>query len=77
MAPPAADLSRGPVLLSFSLATASFAMASTFVRLCARAGINSRLGADDYASGVATVSFWLGREDIEGGISDAALADRQ
>jgi len=55
MATPQADLSGGPVLLSFSLATGSFALATTFVRFCVRAGINNHIGADDYASGVATV----------------------
>lgn len=57
MAANAADLSGGPVLLSLSLATASFALSTTFVRFCVRAGINSGFGYDDYASGVATVSL--------------------
>lgn len=54
---PSADLSRGPVLLSFSLATASFALATTFVRFYVRRGINGGFGADDYTSGAATVSW--------------------
>ncbi len=61
MADSSADLSRGPVLLSFSLATASFALATTFVRFYVRRGIHGGLGADDYTSGAATVS-WTGHE---------------
>jgi hypothetical protein len=57
MADPSADLSRGPVLLSFSLATASFALATTFVRFYVRRGINGGFGVDDYTSGAATVSW--------------------
>jgi hypothetical protein len=60
MAEQQADLSGGPVLLSLSLATSSFALATTFVRFCIRAGINKHYGADDYTSGVATVSWSLG-----------------
>jgi hypothetical protein len=56
MAEPTADLSRGPVLLSFSVATASFALATTFVRFYVRRGINGGFGAEDYTSGAATVS---------------------
>jgi len=56
MATPEADLSGGPVLLSLSLATSSFALATTFVRFCVRAGINKHIGADDYTGGVASVS---------------------
>jgi hypothetical protein len=59
MADPAADLSQGPVLLSFSLATASFALATTVVRFYVRRGIHGGFGVDDYTSGVATVS-WAG-----------------
>ncbi|KAL2142809.1 hypothetical protein VTI28DRAFT_703 [Corynascus sepedonium] len=55
MADPTADLSQGPVLLSFSLATASFALATTFVRFYARRGIRGGFGADDYTSGAATL----------------------
>lgn len=50
-----ADLTRGPALLSLSLATASIALATTFVRFCVRAGITKRIGADDWAAAVATV----------------------
>jgi hypothetical protein len=58
MADPTADLSRGPVLLSLSLATASFAFATTFVRFYTRKGIiDGGFGADDYTSGAATVSL--------------------
>ncbi|KAK4173541.1 hypothetical protein QBC36DRAFT_303564 [Triangularia setosa] len=58
--PAAADLSLGPVLLSFSLATATFAFSTTFVRFfCAyRAGSGSRrtkYQADDWGSVVATL----------------------
>ncbi|KAK1761195.1 hypothetical protein QBC47DRAFT_428537 [Echria macrotheca] len=60
MATPQADLSGGPVLLSFSLATGSFALATTVVRFCVRAGINNHIGADDYASGVATLVALIG-----------------
>ncbi len=56
MAAPAADLSGGPALLSFSLVTASFALSTTFVRFIVRRRMSSGFGADDYASGVATVS---------------------
>jgi len=52
----ASDLSGGPILLSFSLGTAFFALATTFVRFSVRAGITKHVGVDDYASGVATVS---------------------
>ncbi|KAH6851118.1 hypothetical protein B0I37DRAFT_128857 [Chaetomium sp. MPI-CAGE-AT-0009] len=55
MADPAADLTQGPVLLSFSLATASFALATTVVRFYVRRGIHGGFGVDDYTSGVATV----------------------
>ncbi|AEO61488.1 hypothetical protein MYCTH_2071219 [Thermothelomyces thermophilus ATCC 42464] len=55
MAGPAADLSRGPVLLSFSLATASFAMATTFVRFYVRRSLYGGFGTDDYVSGAATL----------------------
>ncbi|KAK4141160.1 uncharacterized protein C8A04DRAFT_39295 [Dichotomopilus funicola] len=51
----AADLSRGSVLLSLSLATAGFALVTTFVRFYARRGIDGGLRGDDYVSGVATV----------------------
>ncbi|KAK0704817.1 hypothetical protein B0H67DRAFT_361147 [Lasiosphaeris hirsuta] len=57
---PTADLSGGPVLLSFSLATASFALATTFVRFCVRAGIYNHIGADDYVMGVATLVALIG-----------------
>ncbi|KAH6620817.1 hypothetical protein B0J18DRAFT_410656 [Chaetomium sp. MPI-SDFR-AT-0129] len=49
------DLSRGSVLLSLSLATAGFALVTTFVRFYARRGIDGGLRGDDYVSGVATV----------------------
>ncbi|KAK4242201.1 hypothetical protein C8A03DRAFT_40474 [Achaetomium macrosporum] len=55
-----ADLSRGPVLLSFSLATASFAFATTFVRFYTRKRIDGGFGADDYTSGAATVIALIG-----------------
>ncbi|KAK0626345.1 hypothetical protein B0T14DRAFT_492690 [Immersiella caudata] len=60
MAEQQADLSGGPVLLSLSLATSSFALATTFVRFCIRAGINKHYGADDYTSGVATLVALIG-----------------
>ncbi|KAK3387507.1 hypothetical protein B0H63DRAFT_521558 [Podospora didyma] len=49
------DLSGGPVLLSFSLATACFAFSTTFVRFFVRRGINRHVGVDDYTSGAATL----------------------
>ncbi|KAK1836138.1 hypothetical protein QBC39DRAFT_108775 [Podospora conica] len=55
-----ADLSGGPALLSLSLATASIALATTFVRFCVRAGITRRIGADDWAAAVATVVALIG-----------------
>jgi hypothetical protein len=55
MAEPA-DLSRGPVLLAFSLTTAIFALATTFVRLYSRRRLYGGLGSDDYSSAAATVS---------------------
>ena len=63
MADPAADLSQGPVLLSFSLATASFALATTIVRFYVRRGIHGGFGVDDYTSGVATVSLADGEKE--------------
>lgn len=57
MSTPTADLSGGPVLLSLSLGTVLFALATTFVRFSVRAGVSKRFGADDYASGAATVSL--------------------
>ncbi|KAK5660630.1 hypothetical protein OQA88_11992 [Cercophora sp. LCS_1] len=60
MATPQPDLSGGPVLLSFSLATSSFALATTFVRFCVRAGIYKHIGADDYAAGVASLVALIG-----------------
>lgn len=71
MATPQPDLSGGPVLLSFSLATSSFALATTFVRFCVRAGIYKHIGADDYAVGVASVS--VGRRlNGERGLTDGS-----
>jgi hypothetical protein len=76
MAEPTADLSRGPVLLSFSLATASFALATTFVRFYVRRGLNSGLGPDDYTSGAATVIALIGTifSILEGSPSDSTRA---
>jgi hypothetical protein len=65
MADPTADLSQGPVLLSFSLATASFALATTFVRFYVRRGIHGGFGADDYTSGAATVSGTADHTGVE------------
>ncbi|KAK4213032.1 hypothetical protein QBC37DRAFT_344874 [Rhypophila decipiens] len=56
----AADLSGGPVLLSLSLGTAFFALATSFVRFSIRAGISKHIGADDYTSGVAAVVALVG-----------------
>ncbi|KAK4166233.1 hypothetical protein QBC43DRAFT_21986 [Cladorrhinum sp. PSN259] len=50
-----ANLSGGPVLLSFSLGTATFALSTTFVRFCTRASISTGFVAADYASLLATV----------------------
>ena len=55
MATPIPDLSRGPVLLSFSIGTASFAFSTTIVRFCVRTRISNNTGPDDYAIAVATV----------------------
>ncbi|GAB1313488.1 hypothetical protein MFIFM68171_03698 [Madurella fahalii] len=76
MAANTADLSGGPVLLSLSLATASFALSTTFVRFCVRAGVSSGFGADDYASGVATIVALIGTifGIIESTASDPARA---
>ncbi|AEO71220.1 uncharacterized protein THITE_2058811 [Thermothielavioides terrestris NRRL 8126] len=76
MADSDADLSRGPVLLSFSLATASFALATTFVRFYNHAGIYGRFGADDYTSGAATLVALIGTVFgiIEGTASDPVRA---
>ncbi|KAK3304122.1 uncharacterized protein B0T15DRAFT_230970 [Chaetomium strumarium] len=60
MADPTANLSRGPILLSLSLATASFVFATTFVRFCTRKGIHGGYGADDYTSGAASVIALIG-----------------
>ncbi|KAM7204813.1 hypothetical protein V8F33_001402 [Rhypophila sp. PSN 637] len=60
MDPTAADISGGPVLLSLSLGTAFFALATTFVRFSIRAGISKHIGADDYTSGVAAVVALVG-----------------
>ncbi|KAK4189855.1 hypothetical protein QBC35DRAFT_530505 [Podospora australis] len=53
------DLSNGPVLLSVSLATATFAFATTFVRFYVRLNNTPRsLAADDYTSlGAAIVAL--------------------
>ncbi|KAL1838288.1 hypothetical protein VTJ49DRAFT_2828 [Mycothermus thermophilus] len=74
--PASADLSRGPVLLSFSLATASFALATTFVRLYSRRRLHGGFGSDDYTSGAATTAAFLGTifGVLEGGTSDPARA---
>ncbi|KAM7220231.1 hypothetical protein V8F06_004373 [Rhypophila decipiens] len=56
----AADLSGGPVLLSLSLGTAFFALATSVVRFSIRAGISKHIGADDYTSGVAAVVALVG-----------------
>ncbi|KAK4122812.1 hypothetical protein N657DRAFT_481015 [Parathielavia appendiculata] len=76
MADPAADLSRGPVLLSFSLATACFAIATTFARFYVRWGKSGGFGADDYASGAATVLALSGTifSILESTASDPARA---
>ncbi len=50
------DMSRGPVLLSISLGTVSFALVTVMVRFAVRARISYNMGMDDYALGVATVS---------------------
>ncbi|KAK3941746.1 hypothetical protein QBC46DRAFT_310871 [Diplogelasinospora grovesii] len=54
------DLSGRPVLLSFSLGTACFALSTTFVRFCVRTGINNRIGPDDWTSVLATVVALIG-----------------
>ncbi|KAK3314646.1 hypothetical protein B0H66DRAFT_317070 [Apodospora peruviana] len=76
MAATTPDLSGGPVLLSVSLGTACFALATTFVRFCVRAGINKHIGVDDYASAVATVVALVGTifGIIEATASDPARA---
>jgi hypothetical protein len=50
------DLSRGPVLLSISMGTASLAFATVIVRFCVRARMTYNIGFDDYAMGAASVS---------------------
>ncbi|KAK4458515.1 hypothetical protein QBC42DRAFT_314328 [Cladorrhinum samala] len=55
-----ANLSGGPVLLSFSLATGTFALSTTFVRFCTRASISTGFVAADYASLVATLVALIG-----------------
>ncbi|KAK3371784.1 hypothetical protein B0T24DRAFT_721805 [Lasiosphaeria ovina] len=69
-------LSGGPVLLSFSLATSSFAFSTTFVRFCVRSGINKHIGYDDYVSAAATVVALIGTifGIIEGTTQDGARA---
>lgn len=68
MADPTANLSGGPVLLSLSLATAAVALSTTFVRCFVRLGFNNGFGVDDYACGVATVSYYFMRAwHFEGG----------
>jgi len=51
-----ADLSRGPVLLSVSVGTATFAFSTSLVRFCVRKRISNNVGMDDYAMAVASVS---------------------
>ena len=51
------DLSRGPVLLSVSVGTASFAFSTTIIRFCVRTRISNDFGPDDYAMGAATVRY--------------------
>ncbi|KAM7193401.1 hypothetical protein V8F20_008451 [Naviculisporaceae sp. PSN 640] len=60
MDPTDVDLSGGPVLLSLSLATVFFALATTLVRFFIRAGISKHIGVDDYTSGVASVVALVG-----------------
>jgi hypothetical protein len=75
MADSTADLSHGPVLLSLSLATASFALATTFVRFRVRRGLDSNFGVDDYTSGAATVSYTKKAMTMKGAVQLAlALA---
>jgi hypothetical protein len=50
------DVSRGPVLLSLSSVTASLALSTTVVRFYLRRRSGSRIGADDYAAALASVS---------------------
>ncbi|KAK1772334.1 hypothetical protein QBC33DRAFT_5718 [Phialemonium atrogriseum] len=70
------DLSRGPVLLSFSVGTASFAFSTTIVRFCVRTRISNSLGADDYAIAVATVVAVTGTifSVLESSMPDSARA---
>ena len=52
----AGDASRGPVLLSISMGTVSFAFATVIIRFCVRVRISRNVGMDDYAIAVAAVS---------------------
>lgn len=60
MAPVTPDVSRGPVLLSLSSISASFAFSTTILRFCLRRRSNSRIGPDDYAVAVASAVGLIG-----------------
>jgi hypothetical protein len=49
------DISRGPVLLSFSSITASLAFSTTLARFYVRTRTSRSIGPDDYAVVMATV----------------------
>ena len=70
------DISRGPVLLSLSSATASLAFSTTVVRFCMRTRSNSRIGPDDYAIAMASVVGLVGTvfSIVEGSTKTSASA---
>ncbi|KAL1877601.1 hypothetical protein VTK73DRAFT_8510 [Phialemonium thermophilum] len=76
MATATPDLSRGPVLLSFSIGTASFAFSTTIVRFCVRTRISNSTGPDDYAIAVATTVAMIGTifSVLESSMPDPARA---
>ncbi len=49
------DSTRGPVLLSVAMGTASIAFATVVIRFCVRKRISNNVGIDDYAIAVASV----------------------
>jgi len=70
------DVSRGPVLLSLSSVTASFAFATTAVRFILRRRSSSRIGPDDYAVAVASVVGLIGTifSIVEGSMKTSSSA---
>ncbi|KAI6366965.1 hypothetical protein MCOR25_005016 [Pyricularia grisea] len=54
------DLTGGPVLLSLSIITTCFALATCGLRLFARFRISHEIGREDYAIGVAAIMAFIG-----------------